>query len=144
MIKGVNFCWRKILPVRALCEKCPNSEIFWSLFFPYISPYSVQMQENTEQKNSEYGHFSRSGGFPLKSRVHEFFWSRLRKLILRKFSLNVSISRRSFHEIQKPVFRISKVTLSCLFTEKPMSNRIWKDLGICIQNLETSSLYLSI
>ena len=24
------------------------------------SPYSVQMQENTDQKNSEYGHFSRS------------------------------------------------------------------------------------
>ena len=25
-----------------------------------ISPYSVKMKENTEQKNSEYGHFSRS------------------------------------------------------------------------------------
>ena len=25
-----------------------------------ISPYSVQMRENTDQKNSEYGHFSRS------------------------------------------------------------------------------------
>ena len=24
------------------------------------SPYSVQMRENTDQKNSEYGHFSRS------------------------------------------------------------------------------------
>ena len=25
-----------------------------------ISPYSVRMRENTDQKNSEYGHFSRS------------------------------------------------------------------------------------
>ena len=25
-----------------------------------ISPYSVQMQEYTDQNNSEYGHFSRS------------------------------------------------------------------------------------
>ena len=25
-----------------------------------ISPYSVRMRENTEQKNSEYGHFARS------------------------------------------------------------------------------------
>ena len=25
-----------------------------------ISPYSVLMRENTDQKNSEYGHFSRS------------------------------------------------------------------------------------
>ena len=26
----------------------------------FFSPYSVQMRENTEQKNSEYGNFSRS------------------------------------------------------------------------------------
>ena len=25
-----------------------------------ISPYLVQMRENTDQKNSEYGHFSRN------------------------------------------------------------------------------------
>ena len=25
-----------------------------------ISPYSIQAGENTDQKNSEYGHFSRS------------------------------------------------------------------------------------
>ena len=28
--------------------------------FPHISPYSVQMRENVDQNNSEYGHFSRS------------------------------------------------------------------------------------
>ena len=48
---------------------CPYSEFFWSLFFHIrtkygeirsISQYSVQMQENKDQNNSEYGHISRS------------------------------------------------------------------------------------
>ena len=48
-------------------EKCPYSEFFWPAFsrirIEYgeilrISPYSVWMRENTDQKNSEYGHFS--------------------------------------------------------------------------------------
>ena len=50
----------------ALCEKCPCLEFFCSVFFriwteygqiPRISPYSVQMWENTGQKNSKYRHF---------------------------------------------------------------------------------------
>ena len=52
-------------------KKCPYSESFWSVFshirteYKDIwswskSPYSVQMWENTDQKNSEYAHFSRS------------------------------------------------------------------------------------
>ena len=53
-----------------LCEKCPYSEIFGSVFSHIrteygeifrTSPYSVRMRENTDQKNSEYRHFSRSG-----------------------------------------------------------------------------------
>ena len=52
-----------------LREKCPYSEIFWSVFSRIqteygeiwsTSPYSVRMWENTDQENSEYGHFSRS------------------------------------------------------------------------------------
>ena len=52
-----------------LHEKCPYSEIFWSVFsrvrteyreIPCISPYSVQMRENTDRNNPEYGHSSRS------------------------------------------------------------------------------------
>ena len=44
-------------------------ELFWSVFscsqteygeILRISPYLVQMPENTDQDNSEYGHFSRS------------------------------------------------------------------------------------
>ena len=48
-------------------KKCPYSEFFWSAFsriqtaygeiFP-IFPYSVRMRKNTDQKNSQYGHFS--------------------------------------------------------------------------------------
>ena len=53
----------------ALRKKCPYSELFWSVFSRIrteygeilrISPYSVQMRENTDQNNSEYGHFLRS------------------------------------------------------------------------------------
>ena len=52
-----------------LRERCPYSEFFWSVFsyirtefgkIRSISPYSIQMLENTNQKNSEYRHFSRS------------------------------------------------------------------------------------
>ena len=48
---------------------CPYSELFWSVFsriwteygeIRSIFQYSVGMQENTDQNNSEYGHFSRS------------------------------------------------------------------------------------
>ena len=49
----------------ALRKKCPYLLFFWSVFsriwFEYgeirsISSYSVRMQENTDQKNSEYRH----------------------------------------------------------------------------------------
>ena len=46
-----------------LCKKCPYSELYWSLFSCIrtgISPYSVQIRENTNQNNSEYEHFLRS------------------------------------------------------------------------------------
>ena len=59
-------------PEYTLREKCPHSEFFWSVFsrirtvhgeIQSVSPYSVQMRENKDQKNSEYGHFSRSDIF---------------------------------------------------------------------------------
>ena len=52
-----------------LRKKCPYSELFWYAFsciraeygeIRSISPYSVQMRENADQYNSEYGHFLRS------------------------------------------------------------------------------------
>ena len=72
--------------LRPVREKCSYQEFFWSLFSQIQtgygdlfkgknndvilkvfllnlnkSPYSVQMRENTDQNNSEYGHFSHSG-----------------------------------------------------------------------------------
>ena len=56
-----------------LREKCQYSGFFWFVFSRMrtecedeygeilrISPYSVRMRENTDQKNSEYGNYLRS------------------------------------------------------------------------------------
>ena len=52
-----------IKEAKALREKCPYSEIFWSTFsrnrteydeILRISPYSVRMWKNADQNNSEY------------------------------------------------------------------------------------------
>ena len=49
-----------------LREKCPYFKFSWSVFsgirtgYEEVRRYSVQMPENKNQKNSEYGHFSRS------------------------------------------------------------------------------------
>ena len=62
-----------------LSEKCRYSEFFWSVFSRIrteyeqilrISPYSIRIQENGDQKISEYGHFSRSAS--LKDRMTYF------------------------------------------------------------------------
>ena len=60
-------------------EKCPYSGVFLVHIFPHsdlthgeiriTSPYSARMGENTGQKNSEYGHFSRSGLFKKMSLI---------------------------------------------------------------------------
>ena len=53
----------------ALCKKCPHSDFYWSVFdhirtdygdIRCVSLYSVRMRKSMEQKNSKYGHFSRS------------------------------------------------------------------------------------
>ena len=58
-----------ILLIQSLREKCSNTKFFWSVFSSIrteygerrsISPYSHRLRENTDQKNSVFGHFSRS------------------------------------------------------------------------------------
>ena len=59
-------------------KKCPYSELFWSVFSRIQTEYfvycilrlntSVRMQENTDQRNSKYGHFSHS--------VIDLWWSK--------------------------------------------------------------------
>ena len=60
-------CMRILFEYCPLREKCPHSDLFWSIFsrirIEYreirgISPYSARMRENADQNNSEYGHFS--------------------------------------------------------------------------------------
>ena len=62
--------WIFFQRLSTLRKNCPYSELFWSVFsrtrteygeILRISPYSVLMRENTDQNNSEYGHFLRSG-----------------------------------------------------------------------------------
>ena len=68
----VSFLFKKknlFKKIYSLCKICLYLELFWSIF-PRIwteyaeirstSPYSVEMRENTDQNNSEYGHISRS------------------------------------------------------------------------------------
>ena len=59
----------KPLQTLTLRKKCPYSKLLWSAFSRIrneygeilrIPPYSVQMPKNTDQNNSEYGHFSHS------------------------------------------------------------------------------------
>ena len=54
-------------------RKVSLSGVFWTVFFRIqteygeilrVSQYSVRMRENTDQKNSKYGHFSRSAYLP--------------------------------------------------------------------------------
>ena len=54
---------------KTLHEKCPYSELFWSVFsrirteygeIHRISSYSVRMWENTDQNDPKYGHVLRS------------------------------------------------------------------------------------
>ena len=54
---------------KTLRKTCPNTEFFWSVFsciqteygdLTRKSPYSVQIQENMDQKKLSIGHFSRS------------------------------------------------------------------------------------
>ena len=66
---GERGLWLRNFMAHSLREKCPCSELFWSVFsrIPTVngeilrtSPYSVRMWENPDQNNSEYGHFLRS------------------------------------------------------------------------------------
>ena len=50
--------WKVSVFVVFLVHIFPHSDRIWS-----TSPYSVQMRENTGQRNSKYGHFSCSDGF---------------------------------------------------------------------------------
>ena len=84
-----------------LRKKCPYSELFWSAFshirteygeIRSISPYLVQMRENADQNNSEYGNFSRSDNNT------SFMSKELRKSIMFQSKLKNDFNKNRFYE----------------------------------------------
>ena len=66
--------FKDILPNSTLREKCSYSEFFWPAYsyirteygeINFISLHSDRMRGNTDQKNSEHGHFSRSDNYQI-------------------------------------------------------------------------------
>ena len=112
-------------------EKCPNTELFLVRIFLCLdwirrftkSPYSVQIQENTNQKKSVFGHFSRSDSYSSLAEEHETV-----------LSYNIQV-RQAAQEYRKgdvvKHWRHScfKFNASELFTVRPHLGRMWYNLG---------------
>ena len=70
--------------ITTLRKSCPYSELLWSIFdrsqtwVRNLFLYSVQIWENKDQKNPEYGHFLRSASFSL---IETFGLNGVRKFI---------------------------------------------------------------
>ena len=82
----------KIVFNRHYVKSARNRSSFWSVFsrirtecgeIRSISPYSVRMRDNTDQKNSEYGHFSRSAS------RHSLSWILKNACLLRARKLHI-------------------------------------------------------
>ena len=103
-------CWLIIFVSITLGEKCPYLELFWFIFSRIwteygemlrIFPYSVRMRENTDQKGSEYGHFSRSVS------LFNVFQLSVQWCFFSYFSVFVSLTRRlRFTSLDHIVFLI--------------------------------------
>ena len=74
-------------------KKCPYSELFWSAFSRVrteygeilrISSYSVRIREKTDQKNSEYVHFSRSELHPYSLGLYKIYLLEIINLMKRR------------------------------------------------------------
>ena len=95
----------------ALRQKFRYSQLFWSVFSRIrteyreklrISPYSVRMRKNTDQNNSEYGHFSRSEGCrrqPVKIFIGAFMILVSATMMMIIIMMNFMI----FHRLLKPL-----------------------------------------
>ena len=93
----------------ALHKKCPYSEFFWSVFSRIqnlVSPYSVRMRENTNQKkNSEYGHFSHN------VKCSSYFPEHLRLLVTCEEAKNIALTPSLFFILFLIVFTNMNVNL---------------------------------
>ena len=93
---------RTLSTILLLREKFPYSEFFWSVFVVYLvrirrfsGRYSVQMLENTDQKNSEYGHFSRGVWY---------HWNKMKEGHLQCVKI---VCIRSYSSAHFPAFRLN-------------------------------------
>ena len=73
-----------------------------------ISPYSVQMQENTEQNNAEYQHFLRSAGLSNKKELQTQTLRSVTKKFIRnktKMLMGIFVTTEWLHDIKyKTIF----------------------------------------
>ena len=100
--------WCRLLYCKVtLYENYPYSEFFWSVYsriwteywgIGSISPYLVQMRKNTDQKNSDDDHFSRSAAHKFRAN----FLKSLQKIIT-FYNIFCSIAWYNLilHKIQK-------------------------------------------
>ena len=105
----------------SLREKCPYSELFWSVFSRIlteygeilISPYSVRIRENTDQNNSEYGHFLRSPYKKKRRRAAKFILPSWNSVLLTpvtgRANEKLSVLRYIFHSEKSSTFRAGKI-----------------------------------
>ena len=108
-----SIAWRPTLR-----KKCPNSELFWSVYSCIrtkyreifrISPCSVWTLENTDQNNSEYKHFSRGA---------------ILQWIMSAVSGLESLSFRSWSSRAK-VFYTTRVPKACNFIENGAATQVF-------------------
>ena len=78
----------------SLREKCPYSELFWSVFslirtkygeIRSISPYAVRMRENADQNNAKYRQFSPSVSLQIMG-----FYFELGKFLLKSITQGIT------------------------------------------------------
>ena len=76
------------IPARIHCVKSVRIRRYSDPHFPTFGlnseRYSVQMWENTDQNNSEYGHFLRSDSFMVQSNAFAFAFENNKILFVKK------------------------------------------------------------
>ena len=90
-----------------LCEKCTNTEFFWSIFsgvqteygeIRSIYPYSVRMRENTDQKKLRIWTLFRQWHYIRKCSHNCFYTKDLTPLLhVKRLSLSFAETFRSIH-----------------------------------------------
>ena len=124
LILNLNNAKKKEL-LRTHCVKSVRIRSYSGPYFPAfrlktdilcISPYSVRMQENTDQNNFEYGHFSRSKNYwRMKIGASDCYRKKLVSLLCKKGLQNYLLTIISLF--------LFKITLQYLTSN--LSSRFW-------------------